>query len=559
MIYEYNTNIFLNLSSKNFFDKNRINNLNLKNVKENLLFYIETNINDTLLSEIIKEQIFYNFDMHNNINISNTNDKFTYYHNGYLDYILCAISNNFGFEISPWNIWSLIIKQIFDLRINNLFNNKFSKIIIDENNKNLNFDTIINNIFNNEMYIDKKIFIPDFISNTYPKVNFELLIKSILLNDTFNISYATINNNYKKKNKIKINGMQIDWNILYNSTKKLIYFLLNDDPTFNKNYSTIEYLNKVLIFVEKIKNNWNKPFFWENFIMIKHLENINEKFIFGEISNLFYNTIFLDKIPVIISNTIFYNKNDNKEYSVDIGIITSYVNENNILTPNINKYINSLDCNIINNKLIEIDKWVIFQEQLEFLNLFNPENIYNHISNNSFLIENSIMIPIFNNKSYFEEIKRKELLKTNYNFWFKDKLNIPFKNNLFILLTYTSYQSKYPELNNKIMELFYHKSNIENFVIKFLYLHNKNYFKFDLLYLIVNTLHPLFIIDVTKCFINIDPYYKNLIINLIFNIFYNNSSYDQIIFLEKNIEDKLKEIFNNIFQVELNNLLMLLD
>ena len=30
------------------------------------------------------------------------------------------------------------------------------------------------------------------------------------------------------------------------------------------------------------------------------------------------------------------------------------------------------------------------------------------------------------------------------------------------------------------MELFYHKSNIENFVIKFLYLHNKNYFKFDL-------------------------------------------------------------------------------
>jgi hypothetical protein len=317
------------------------------------------------------------------------------------------------------------------------------------------------------MYIDKKIFIPDFISNTYPKVNFELLIKSILLNDTFNISYATINNNYKKKNKIKINGMQIDWNILYNSTKKLIYFLLNDDPTFNKNYSTIEYLNRVLIFVEKIKKNWNKKFFWENFIMIKHLENINEKFIFGEISNLFYNTIFLDKIPVIISNTIFYNKNDNKEYSVDIGIITSYVNENNILTPNINKYINSLDCNIINNKLIEIDKWIIFQEQLEFLNLFNPENIYNHISNNSFLIENSIMIPIFNNKSYFEEIKRKKLLKTNYNFWFEDKLNIPFKNNLFILLTHTSYQSKYPELNNKIMELFYNKSNIEDFVIKF--------------------------------------------------------------------------------------------
>jgi hypothetical protein len=58
---------------------------------------------------------------------------------------------------------------------------------------------------------------------------------------------------------------------------------------------------------------------------------------------------------------------------------------------------------------------------------------------------------------------------------------------------------------------------------------------------------------------NIDSYYKDLIINLIFNIFYNNSSYDQIIFLEKHIEDKLKEIFNNIFQVELNNLLMLLD
>jgi hypothetical protein len=559
MIFEYNTNNFLNLSSKNFFTKNRINNLNLKNVKENLLFYIETNINNILLSEIIKEQIFYDFDIHNNINITNTNDKFTYYHNGYLDYILCAISNNFGFEISPWNIWSLFVKQIFDLRINNLFNNKFNKIIIDVDNENPNFDTIINDLFNNEMYIDKKIFIPDFISNSYPKVNFELFIKSILLNDTFNISHATINNNYKKKNKIKINGMQLDWNILYNSTKKLISFLLNDDPTFNKNYSTIEYLNRVLIFVEKIKNNWNKPFFWENFIMIKHLENINEKFIFGEISNLFYNTIFLDKIPVIISNTIFYNKNDNREYSVDIGIITSYVNENNILTPNINKYINSLDNNIINNKLIEIDKWIIFQEQLEFLNLFNPENIYNHISNNSFLIENSIMIPIFNNKSYFEEIKRKELLKTNYNYWFEDKKNIPFKNNLFIFLSYTSYQLKYTELNNKIMELFYHKSDIENFVIKFLYLQNNNYFNYDLLYLIVNTLHPIFISDVAKCFININLSFKNLIINHIFNIFYNYSSYDQIIFLESHIENKLKEIFNNIFQEEINNLVMSLD
>lgn len=554
MIFEYNTNIFLNLSSKNFFTKNRINNLNLQNVKENLSFYIETNINDTLLSNIINEQVLNDINVHNNIHISNTNENFTYYHNGYLDYILCAISNNFGFEISPWNIWSLIIKQIIDLRINN---NKFNKIDINGKNENINFDTIINNIFNNEMLIDQKIFIPEFISKSFPKMNFELFIKSIILNNTINNSHATINKNYKKKNKIKIIGMQLDWNILYNSTKKLIFYLFKNDLTINNNYCITDYLDKLLIFVEKIKNNWNNSFFWENFIMIKNIEGVNEKYIYGEISNLFYNQIFLDKIPVTISNLIFYN--NNKEFYVNFGVITSFIDENNILTPNINKYINSIDSNIINNKMIEINKWIIFQEQLQFLNLFNPENIYNHISNNSFLIENSIMIPIFNNKSYFEEIKRKELLKTNYNFWFEDKQNIPFKNNLFIFLTYSSYQSKYNELNNKIMDLFYHKSDIENFIIKFLYLHNKNYFKFDLLYLIVNTLHPLFIIDVANCFTNINENYKNTIINYIFNIFYNYSSLDQIIFLESLIDDKLKETFNNVFHDELYNLVLQMD
>ena len=217
--------------------------------------------------------------------------------------------------------------------------------------------------------------------------------------------------------------------------------------------------------------------------------------------------------------------------------------------------IQPIKSNIIDSFIIDINKWMIFQKQLQFLNLFNPDNIYNHINNNSFLVDNSIMIPLLDNKNFYENNMRKELLKKNYNFWFQNKNNIPFKNNLFIFLTYKNYELKYPELNEQIINLFYNNGGINNFILKFLYLQNNNYFKYDLLFFVMNTLHTRLITDIALSFANINYYYKSLMIHHIFNFIYNNTNFDQIIYLDSQIEKVLREYFMDIFNEELTSII----
>jgi hypothetical protein len=547
MIFEYNKNIFISKKSKNFFKKSALNDIYLTNLKSFLYNYINDNIRDNSLLNIIKKNVLNEINLLNNLTEINN----MYYHSGYLEYILCAISNNYGYEISPWNIWSIIIKQIYNLCNINI-NEDYEKIIINEEKPiyNLSIDNLINNLNNNY----KDIFFPEFISNSLQRNNYNFYLKCILLSNKNSLKITTINEQYKKKNKIKILGGQLDWNILYNSTKKLLEYLLENETFFSKTINNIEYINKLLNYVEKIKNNWNKSFFWENFLMIKFVKGINQKMIYGDITNLFYESLFLDRLPIITSNIVFYNEFYKKEININCGVLSSRL-ENDILIPETNIDIQPIEINIINGFIFDIDKWILFEKQLRFLNLFNPDNIYNHINNNSFLIDNSIMVPIIDIKNLHENYLRKELLKTNYNYWFQNKNNIPFKNNLFIFLTNKSYKSKYPELNEQIINLFYNNSGINNFIIKFLYLQNNKFFKYDLLFFIVNTLHKQFITDITMAFANINYYYKSLMIHHIFNFIYNYIDFDQIIYMDSEIEKELREYFLDVFNEELTSLI----
>lgn len=555
MIFEYNKNIFNSIKSKNFFTKSALNDIYLKNIKSLLTSHIDNNIRENVLSTIVKKNIISEINLLNNI----TESSSYYYHCGYLEYILCAISNNYGFEISPWNIWSIIIKQIYNLCITTIIIDKYDKIIINEENPiyNITIDTLIMNEFENDKI--KDIFIPQFISSSFQKNNYKLFINSILLSNTNTFKTTEINENYKRKNKIKIVGGQLDWNILYNSTKKILVYVLENENLFTKTVNHIEYINKLLEYVENIKNNWNKSYFWENFIMIKYVKGINQKMIYGDITNLFYESIFLDRLPVITSNIVFYNEYYKKEININCGVLTSILDNNNILVCQTNIDIQPLQINMINSFIFDIDKWIFFEKQLRFLNLFNPDNIYNHINNNSFLVDNSVMIPLLDNKNLHENNMRKELLKINYNFWFQHKNNIPFKNNLFIFLTYNSYEIKYPELNEQVINLFYNNSGINNFIIKFLYLQNNNYFKYDLMFFIMNTLHKQLITDITLAFANINYYYKSLMLHHIYNFIFNNIGFEQIIYLDSQIEKELREYFMDIFNEELTSIINEID
>jgi len=554
MIFEYNKNTFNSKKSKNFFTKSALNDIYLTNVKSFLTSYINDNIRENKLSTLIKKNIIDEINLLNNITESNS----FYYHSGYLEYILCAISNNYGYEISPWNIWAIIVKQLYNL-CNISVIDRHDKIIINEENPiyNITIDTLIINQFEDNI---KDIFIPQFISNTYQKNNYKLFINSILLSNTNSFKSVEINENYKKKNKIKIIGGQIDWNILYNSTQKLLTYILEKENFLAKTVNNIEYINKLLEYVENIKNNWNKAYFWENFIMIKYVKGINQKMIYGDITNLFYESIFLDRLPVITSNIVFYNEYYKKEMNINCGVLTSILDKkDDILLCGTNIDIQPIDITSINGFIFDINKWICFEKQLRFLNLFNPDNIYNHINNNSFLVDNSVLIPIINNKNLHENYLRNELLKTNYNYWFQNKNNIPFKNNLFIFLTYKNYELKYPELNEQIINLFYNSCGINNFVLKFLYLQNNNYFKYDLMFFIINTLHKQLITDITLAFANVNYYYKSLMLHHIYNFIYNNLGFDQIIYLDSQIEKELREYFMDVFNEELTSIINDLD
>jgi len=553
MIFEYNKNIFNSKKSKNFFTKSALNDIYLTNVKSFLTSYIDDNIRENKLSTLIKKNIINEINLLNNITESNA----FYYHSGYLEYILCAISNNYGYEISPWNIWAIIVKQLYNL-CNISIIDRHDKIIINEEHPiyNITADTLIMNQYEDDI---KDIFIPQFISSTFQKNNYKLFINSILLSNTNSFKTVEINENYKKKNKIKIVGGQIDWNILYNSTQKLLTYILEKENFMSKTVNNIEYINKLLDYVENIKNNWNKAYFWENFIMIKYVKGINQKMIFGDITNLFYESIFLDRLPVITSNIVFYNEYYKKEININCGVLTSFIDKDDILVCGTNIDIQSMEITTINGFIFDINKWIYFEKQLRFLNLFNPDNIYNHINNNSFLVDNSILIPIINNKNFHENYLRNELLKTNYNYWFQNKNNIPFKNNLFIFLTYKNYEIKYLELNEKITNLFYNCGGINNFIIKFLYLQNNNYFKYDLMFFIMNTLHKQLITDITLAFANINYFYKSLMLHHIYNFIYNNLGFEQIIYLDSQIEKELREYFMDVFNEELTSIINDLD
>jgi hypothetical protein len=57
MIFEYNKNNFTSTKSKNFFTKSAINDIYLTNLKSFLYNYINDNIRDNSLLNIIKKNV----------------------------------------------------------------------------------------------------------------------------------------------------------------------------------------------------------------------------------------------------------------------------------------------------------------------------------------------------------------------------------------------------------------------------------------------------------------------------------------------------------------------
>ena len=89
------------------------------------------------------------------------------YHDGYIEYLMCAYMNEHGIEIGPWHLWNIILSQICDFVKNNcepfrhIFTASDEKITIEQTTTEIDVDMLIDQI-NNLCPTNLKRFLPEF-------------------------------------------------------------------------------------------------------------------------------------------------------------------------------------------------------------------------------------------------------------------------------------------------------------------------------------------------------------------------------------------------------------
>jgi len=319
-----------------------------------------------------------------------------YYHLGYIEYLLCAWENDLGIEIGPWNIWNIILWNI--KLITCADPNKFKSLwMIDESIK----STILrkNNI---EEFEIKDLY--NIISENIPNNTKEALIYDFKNspNNYTECMYGMIADIYKEYVKtyllcckitdVKIVGDREEWEklILHIGKVKDIY----------KEYDEIKlnnYFERINNYVIECLVNLDNKDFWLKFFYVENCGSGSQQEIKGGIKNLLFdeNEILIEKIPKIISKFPFECIDTTKsKHNFTSGVLTSYLNEYNILVPEYQYFITEYDKNILQNEKEEKDKNNLLK-CLEILNSYSISPIFhNPISDKVFLEE-------FNNVNFY--------------------------------------------------------------------------------------------------------------------------------------------------------------
>jgi hypothetical protein len=316
-------------------------------------------------------------------NIKYSNIKYSsdgcYYHNGFIEYLLCALKNNLGIVIGPWDFWTIILSNLNLKNNNEIYNNDenvdTANIPNIPNIPNTEFDitmlvkkikaTIFDSAHNIKLYTElydslylnyDNIFIVNNCKDhrqllqLMQFMQFMQLIQSIQSIQSIqnNISFTELNveSNYKTTN-VKINGSLDDWKALLDKCNNLLKLQLFESKTELKNY-----LINVSKYIGECIYNFANNEFWKTVFEIKNgkIEGHIKK-IFAD--NQIESNVMLTKIK-FQSNILGFGS------CIRTGVFSSNVHTfdyMNYLIPNYNFIITDHEINKIDSSiLLELEK-----------------------------------------------------------------------------------------------------------------------------------------------------------------------------------------------------------
>ena len=337
-------------------------------------------------------------------------DKKAYYHNGYIEYILCAWKNHFGIEVAPWHFWYTII---WSLKETNKHRPEIFRSLWTTSDKKIDISFIEESPNIHKIYYQLSKHIPkktlDAVITRFPSeqpLYYESLLGLVgeISKDYYDIFVLSCD-----IPKVIVRGTKEEWEHLVKSIKKLyeIYKPLNDTYVD-------EYFSKVIEYVESCCKMLDNKEFWLKFFKIHKCGSGSQDEISGHIKELFCNnTILLANIPQMTSNFPFTLVDKESEIKTQnffrSGIFKSTLNDENVLVPEYHNIHTRIKINIINEKKIMSKNNLI--RSMELLNSYYRSPILNYEINDNVFVrifeESNMVLGAYTQDQIFEIMKIK--------------------------------------------------------------------------------------------------------------------------------------------------------
>lgn len=348
--------------------------------------------------------------------------RYSNYHQGYLWYLYSAYMSDSGIEIAPWYLYNVILHQIAQVikdnveEYRNIFTSSQEKITIKMDTSELDIKYYTSLI--KKLIPDSDIFDTFFPSWTETPLYYNECIQG-LFSDMVQKYYAAFVYGCSCP-KVRVKGTQDDWNNLSDTIVKLNNIFNN-----NNSHSLDKYLNKVINYLDNLKNNWNKPETWENFFYIKNCGSGHQEGVGGTIYNLLnYDgyEMLLHQLPNTLSRFPFQTNDPKQKDSYFLsGIVGSNLDSDGYLVPFYDYSITWIDYEEGKLEQTKLNEYQWLKEQLENLERISPNDEY---LKHHFIHNNEIYSKFLDDKNYLDE-KKLEIIKLGdeaINKYLNDKL-----------------------------------------------------------------------------------------------------------------------------------------
>ncbi len=186
------------------------------------------------------------------------------YHDGYIEYLVAALSHGYGIEVAPWLIWNVILREIWEMINTNP--DRYQKLL----SRNLGVIQLVQTSeFKIECCIEQmKNLVPFDLSKLYPQL---IHAPANWLNSMYGLLNVTTEKSelqpksQQTLTKVDLLGSPQDWHKLTNALISLIESLQKFDPI----NELCRYLIQCLHQLKEIELNFDDRSYWKDFVSLR--------------------------------------------------------------------------------------------------------------------------------------------------------------------------------------------------------------------------------------------------------------------------------------------------